>query len=211
MKIAGRNTSKRKRIHILWVEQCLMGNFSQKKLKEQKYFFHMTTCGLLIRRAVRTIFALVLCSKVEVAVASRWMNTFQWNHSTTMANHSCPRHSDVWRFCNIDFIFVMSTCQFFIRPGRGQGAGPIAIPVSSLRRASPRRPVAKQHGGMPSPGPCAEPPSVQASKTNRRLPIDTGSRYIALPKRICSLRIELHRFAVTEAWSRVPGGSRRAH
>ena len=60
-----------------------------------------------------------LCSKVEVAVAG--MNTFQWNHSTTMANHSCPGHIDVWRFCNNDFIFVMSTCRFFIKPGRGQG------------------------------------------------------------------------------------------
>ena len=69
-----------------------------------------------------------------------------------MANHSCPGHSDVWRFCNNDFIFVMSTCQFFIRPGGGQGAGSLASPasVSSLRRAAPQRPVAKQLGGMPS-------------------------------------------------------------
>ena len=90
-----------------------------------------------------------LCPKVEVAVAR--MNTFQLNHSTTMANHSCPGHIDVWRFCNNDFIFVMSTCRFFIRPGRGQGARSLAILVSSLRRAAPQRPVAKQHGGMPSP------------------------------------------------------------
>ena len=70
-----------------------------------------------------------------------------------MANHSCPGHSPVWRFCNNDFIFVMSTCRFFIRPGGGQGAGSLASPasVSSLRRAAPQRPVAKQHGGMPSP------------------------------------------------------------
>ena len=111
----------------------------------------MTTCGLLIRpidALFEPFLALFLCSKMEVAVAR--MNTFQWNHSTTMANHSCPGHSDVWRFCNNDFIFVVSTCRFFIRPGRGQGAGSLPIPVSSLRRAAPQRPVAKQHGGTPS-------------------------------------------------------------
>ena len=115
------------------------------------------------------------------------MNTFQWNHSTTIANHSCPGYSDVWRFCNNDFIFVMSTCRFFIRPGRGQGAGSLAaIPVSmvsSLRRAAPQRPVAKQHGGMPS----TRAQNLRVYWLARQiLPIGTGSRYIALPKRICS-------------------------
>ena len=112
------------------------------------------------------------------------MNMLQWNHRTTMAYHSCPGYSDVWRLFNNDFIFVMSSCRFFITPGRGQGAGSLAIPVSGLRRAAPQRPVAKQRWGMLSP--ClAEHPSVLACKTNRRLPIGTGNRYIALTKRIC--------------------------
>ena len=76
------------------------------------------------------------------------MNTFQWNHSTTVANHSCPGHSDVWHFYSNDFIFVMSTCRSFIRPGRGQGP---LLSMSGLRRAASQRPVAKQHGGMLSP------------------------------------------------------------
>ena len=131
-----------------------MGNFSQKKFEEQKNFFFriwQLVDSWWDQSDARSepFLALFLCSKVEVDVAR--MNTFQWNHSTTMANHSCPGHSDVWRFCNNDFIFVMSTCRFFIRPGRGQGAGSLAISVSSLRRAAPQRPVAKQHGGMPSP------------------------------------------------------------
>ena len=54
------------------------------------------------------------------------MNMFQWNHRTTMAYHSCPVYSDIWRLWNNDFIFVMSTCRFFITPGRGQGAGSLA-------------------------------------------------------------------------------------
>ena len=91
------------------------------------------------------------------------MNTFKWNHRTTMANHSCPGYSDVWRFCNNDFIFVMSTCRFLIRPGRWQGAGSLAIPVSGLRRTAPQQPVAKQQGHAITP--CANPPRVLASKT----------------------------------------------
>ena len=61
------------------------------------------------------------------------VNTFQWNHRTTMANHSFPRYSDVWRFCSNDFIFVMSTCRIFIRSGRGQGKG--VVPLLTLCQA----------------------------------------------------------------------------
>ena len=128
MKITGRNTSKRPTNSHIVSRTMLNGKFFTKKFKEQKKLFssHMTTCGLLIR-PIWTISCTFLCSKSEVAVAR--MNTFQWNHSTTMANHSCPGHSDVWRFCNSDFIFVMSTCRFFITPGRGQG------PLLSLCKA----------------------------------------------------------------------------
>ena len=101
-----------------------------------------------------------------------------------MAYHSCPGYSDVWCLCNSDFIFVMSTCRFFITPGRG--AGSLAIPVSGLRRAAPQRPVAKQRWGMLSP--CAQNLRVYwLANTNRRLPIGTGSRYI-FAKRIFSIR-----------------------
>ena len=99
-----------------------------------------------------------------------------------MANHSCPGYSDVWPFCNNDFIFVMSTCRFLIRPGRGQRAGSLAIPASGLRRTAPQQPVATQTGGMLS----SRARTLREYWLARQLPIGTGSRYIALPKRICS-------------------------
>ena len=73
-----------------------------------------------------------------------------------VSNNSCPGYSDIWPFCNNGFIFVMSTCQFLIRPGRGQGAGgrgqgPSAIPVSGLRRTAPQQPVATQQGACYHP------------------------------------------------------------
>ena len=85
-----------------------------------------------------------------------------------MANHSCPGYSDVWRFCNNDFIFVMSTCRFLIGPGRGQGAGSLAIPMSlSLCQACgeqhPNNPLLSNSGHAITP--CMQPPSALASKT----------------------------------------------
>ena len=91
--------------------------------------------------------------------------------------------SDVWRFCNNDFIFVMSTCRFFIKPGRGQGAGSLAISVSSLRRAAPQRPVAKQHGGMPS----HRAQNLRVYWLTRQIEDCRSAQSADLPKRICSL------------------------
>ena len=124
-----------------------------------------------------------------------------------MANHSCPGYSDVWPFCNNDFIFVMSTCRFLIRPGMGQGAGALAIPV---RPAANSNPLLRNRGHaiIPSTGPlsdlryvssdegmaagsgtslaiipCANPPRVLASKTTA----DRHRQQIySFAKRICS-------------------------
>ena len=102
---------------------------------------------LQVKSQLKQYYLCCFCLKVH-----KDMHMFQWNHRTTMAYHSCPVYSDVWRLCNNDFIFVMSTCRFFITPGRG--AGSLAIPVSGLLRAAPQRPVAKQRWGMLSP--CAQ-------------------------------------------------------
>ena len=89
------------------------------------------------------------------------MNTFKWKHRTTMASHSCPGYSDVWRFCNNDFIFVMSTCRFLIRPGRGQG--PLLSLCQACGEQHPNNPLLSNSGQAITP--CAEPLSVLASKT----------------------------------------------
>ena len=109
------------------------------------------------------------------------MNMFQWNHRTTMAYHSCPGYSDVWRLCNNGFIFVMSTCRFFVTPGRGLG------PLPSLCQACggkhPNDPLLSNDGACYHPARRAS--ECTGCKTNRILPIGTGNRYIALPKLIC--------------------------
>ena len=108
-----------------------------------------------------------------------------------MANHSFPRYSDVWRFCNNNFIFVMSTCRFFIRPGRGQGArgGPLLYLCQDCGGQHPNKPLLSNRENVYATTPCAEPTSVLASKTNRRLPVRAqAADKIALPKRICSIR-----------------------
>ena len=82
--------------------------------------------------------------------------------------------------CNNDFIFVMSTCRFFITPGRGQGARSVTIPVSGLRRAAPQQPFAKQRWGMLSP--CAQ--NIRVYWLARQIE-HCRSAQAALPKRIC--------------------------
>ena len=57
----------------------------------------------------------------------------------------------------------MSICRFLIRPGRGQGAGSLAIPMSGLRQNHPNNPLLSNRGHAITP--CAEPPSALASKT----------------------------------------------
>ena len=99
-----------------------------------------------------------------------------------MANHSCPGYSDVWPFCNNDFIFVMSTCRFLIRPGRGAGGRVPCYPC--VRPAANSTPTTRCYatGGMLS----SRARILREYWLGRQLPIGTGSRYIALPKRICS-------------------------
>ena len=127
-----------------------------------------------------------------------------------MANHSCPGYSDVWPFCNNDFIFVMSTCRFLIRPGMGQGAGGRVpcYPCRACGEQHPNNPLLRNRGMLSSLAldpslihdmfregmaagsgtslaiiPCANPPRALASKTTS----DRHRQQIySFAKRICS-------------------------
>ena len=111
-----------------------------------------------------------------------------------MANHSCPEYSDVWPFRNNDFIFVMSTCRFLIRPGRGQRAGSLCYPY--VRSAANSTPTTRCYatGGMLS----SRARTLREYWLARQLPIGTGSRYITLRKLCqkgsCVLYLIIHRY-----------------
>ena len=119
-----------------------------------------------------------------------------------MANHSCPGYSDVWRFCNNDLIFVMSTCRFLIRPGKGQGAapGPLLSLCQTYGEQHPNNPLLRNRGHAITL--CANPPRVLACKTTadrHRQQIYSFAktdfhRHMNCQKGSCVLYLIIHRY-----------------
>ena len=125
MKRTGRNTSKRPTNSHIVSRTMLNGKFFTYEVSGTKklFFAYDNLCTLDKTNPTRGPNHFLHCFFVQ-----KWKWPLQeWTRFNEIivqiANHSCPGHSDVWRFCNNDFIFVMSTCRFFITPGRGQGAG----------------------------------------------------------------------------------------
>ena len=142
MKITGRNTSKRPTNSHIVSRTMLNGKFFTKEVYDNLWTLDKTNLTRGRNHFLHCFFV------------QKWKWPLQeWTCFNEIIVQQWPiiRAQDIVTFGVSVIMTLFRHVNLSILHKTRQGAGSLAIPVSSLRQAAPQRPVAKQHGGMPSP------------------------------------------------------------